>query len=100
MLINYPTTSYNTPAIKTDATALASNTHRIGWMIQNVGTNPLFVRLGDTASDTVFHFVLKGGTGDKDGLGGSYEQMKGAIFTGIITVAGTSPKYVVLELAP
>lgn len=90
--------SANTPSIATGATALAANPSRKGWMIQNVGTNPLFVLLGDGASATVFHAVLKGGTGANDGLGGSLSQMDGVIYTGKITVAGTSPSYVVTEL--
>lgn len=93
-----PKQTANTPSIQTGATALASNTARAGWSIQNVGTNPLFVRLGSGASTTVFHHVLKGGTGDSDGLGSSIFQDSGAIYTGIITIAGTSPKYVVTEL--
>lgn len=90
--------SANTPSIATAATAIAANAARKGWMIQNVGTNPLFVRLGADGSITVFHMILKGGTGDNDGLGASYEQREGVIYTGIITIAGTSPKYVVTEL--
>lgn len=89
----------NTPAIVTSAgTALASNAQRAGWTIQNVGTNPLFVNLGGTASSTVFHYVLKGGTGDSDGLGALIGQTNGTVFTGTITVAGTTPKFVVTEL--
>jgi hypothetical protein len=89
----------NTPAVASDATALAANPARGGWGIQNVGTNPLFVRMGSGASDTVFHKVLKGGTGAKDGLGASWDyDAGGTIYTGIITVAGTTPSYVVWEL--
>jgi len=88
----------NTPAIETGATALSANQGRAGWSIQNVGTNPLFVNLGGTASNTVYHYVLKGGTGDSDGLGAMVSQTTGTVFTGAITVAGTSPKYVVMEL--
>lgn len=91
--------SANTPSIATAATAIAANAARKGWMIQNVGQNPLFVRLGADASATVFHAVLKGGTADTDGLGASLSQMDGGVvYTGIITIAGTSPKYVVTEL--
>lgn len=90
--------SANTPAIQTAATALASNTSRKGWQIQNVGTNPLFVLLGSGASTSVFHAVLKGGTSSSDGTGGSISQLDGVIYTGIITVAGTSPSYVVTAL--
>lgn len=88
----------NTPSIASAATAIASNAARKAWQIQNVGINPLFVLLGNGASTSVFHAVLKGGTGASDGLGGSISQTSGAIYTGIITVAGTSPSYVVMEL--
>ncbi len=88
----------NTPAIISTATALNANSNRKGWQIQNVGTNPLFVLLGSGASTTVFHAVLKGGSANSDGLGGSMGQSEGVIYTGEITTAGTSPLYVVMEL--
>lgn len=88
----------NTPSIQSTATALANNPNRKGWQIQNVGTNPLFILLGTGASTSVFHAVLKGGTGSSDGLGGSMSQTAGTIYTGIITIAGTAPAYVVMEL--
>lgn len=89
----------NTPAIVTSAgTALAANPARAGWMIQNLDTDALFVLLGSGASSSVFHVVLKGGTGADDGLGGSISQFTGVIYTGIITVAGTTPRFVVTEL--
>jgi len=101
MNIVYPTTASNTPSIQSSATALADSAgRRISWSIQNLGTNALFVRLGDSASTTVFHFVLKGGTGNDDGSGGVVSQENGVIYTGIISVAGTSPRYTVLEQAP
>ena len=92
------TASINTPSIVTSAgTALAANDSRYAWSIQNTGTNPLFVRLGGTASSTVFHYVLKGGTGNEDGTGGSVSEASGAVYTGLISVAGTSPRFVVRE---
>lgn len=95
------TTAANTPAIKTDIAALASNPNRIAWNIQNLDTAVLYVLLGTGASATVFHVVLKAGTGSKDGSGGTVGQESGVVFTGPITVfsAGT-PSYVVLEQAP
>lgn len=88
----------NTPAILTDTTGIPANAARSAWSIQNVGTNPLFVRLGGSASSTVYHYVLKGGSADSDGLGSIISQTAGTVFTGAISVAGTSPKYVVMEL--
>lgn len=89
----------NTPSILTSAgTALSANANRAGWMIQNLGTNPLFVLLGGGASTSVFHAVLKAGTIADDGLGGFLSQTDGTVYTGIITVAGTSPRFTVLEL--
>ena len=99
--IVYPTgTASNTPSIASAATALASNTKRLAWSIQNLGQNPLFVLLGTGASTTVFHAVLKAGTGNDDGTGGLLSQAEGTVYTGIITIAGTSPRYTVLEIAP
>lgn len=96
----YPTTNSNVPAIASAASALASNSKRIAWMIQNLGMNALYVNLGGTASTTVFHVVLKAATANDDGTGGSFAQEDGVIFTGAITIAGTSPRYTVTELAP
>jgi len=92
-----PMSGANTPSVASDATALAANAVRGGWQIQNQGTNALFVLLGSGASTTVFHMVLKGGTGAKDGLGASYGEDGGSVYTGIVTVAGTTPSYTVLE---
>lgn len=88
----------NTPSISSSTTALNANTSRKGWQIQNVGTNPLFILLGNGASTTVFQAVLKGGNANNDGLGGSMSQTSGVIHQGIITIAGTAPLYVVLEM--
>lgn len=88
-----------TSGIASAATAIAANpTGRGAWSIQNLGTNALFVKLGSGASATDFNFVLKGGTGTDDGTGGSIAQEMGTVYTGIITVAGTSPRYVATEI--
>jgi len=100
MTTAYSTQNANTPSIASAATALAANEKRIGWSIQNLGTNPLFVLLGSGASTTVFHYVLKGGSGNDDGLGGSVTFMGGTVYNGIVTIAGTSPRYTALEVAP
>jgi hypothetical protein len=87
----------NVPAIgTTEDDVLAANANRKQWAIQNVGRNPLFVLLGTGASDTVFHFILKGGSADSDGLGAL---LSDDVWQGIVSVAGTDPKYVVTELA-
>lgn len=95
-----PVENSNTPAIVTVAGEVLADKGeggRRGWSIQNVGQNPVFVRLGGAASSTVFHYVLKAGTADSDGLGGSVEEKVGAVFQGSITIAGTTPKVVVTE---
>lgn len=94
------TGNVNTPSIASAATAIAANAERVGWSIQNLGTNPLFVRFASGASSTVFHIVLKAGAVNDDGTGGFLSQFEGTIYTGIITIAGTNPRYAVLELAP
>jgi len=96
----YATQAANTPAIASSATALAANNKRIAWSIQNLGTNTLYVLLGSGATTSVFHFILKASSSQDDGTGGSVAQESGAIYDGIITIAGTSPRYTVLEMAP
>lgn len=103
MIVNQQTTSVNTPSILVAAgVALAANQGRTAWSIQNLGQNPLYVlRSPDgatLASTTVFHTVLKGGTSNDDGSGGSISEEAGTVFSGMISVAGTSPRYVVTEL--
>lgn len=92
-----PMSTVTTTGIASDVIALPVNSVRGGWSIQNISTNALFVRLGLDASDTNFNYVLKAGTGTKDGTGGVISQEDGVIYTGIITIAGTSPSYVASE---
>lgn len=98
--VNQQTGAVNTPSIQSSTTALANNPARVGWMVKNSGTNPLFLLMGSGASTTVFHAVLPAGTTNDDGTGGSFAMEAGVVYTGIVTVAGTSPRYTVVELAP
>jgi hypothetical protein len=93
-----PMATANTPEIASATTALAANPVRGAWMIQNLGQNALFVRLGTGASTSVFHVVLKAGSANDDGTGGTFAQENGIIWTGIVSIAGTSPRYTVTEL--
>jgi len=86
-----------TTSSSTQATALAANSERAGFFIQNLGTNPLFVLLGSGATITNFNYILKGGTAANDGTGASIGQNVGVVYTGVITVAGTTPTYVATE---
>ena len=90
------TTTVNTPSINGSGSALAANPNRKAWSIQNLGTNPLFVRLGAGASTLLFHVVLKAGGAQDDGSGGFLADQ---IYQGAVTVAGTSPRYTVTEMA-
>ena len=102
------TISINTPSIiagngSSAVTLLASNTARRAFSIQNVGTTTAYIRIGDDASSTVYHYAVKGGTGDNDGLGGSISFPIGSspCPSGIITVFGASTaKLVCVELTP
>jgi len=87
----------NTPEIASATTAIASNSARSSWFIQNLGTNTLYVRRGADASTAVFHHALKAGSVNDDGTGGSVGDTTGVIFTGEISIAGVSPRYVITE---
>ncbi len=106
MIGGNPTSHASAPAAVTagdgasGVTILAANTARIGFSIQNVGTTAAKVAFGTAATDK-FHFILKGGTGDNDGLGGSITFDGAAVYTGIVTFFGASTsKLVAVELAP
>lgn len=100
------TQNTNTPVIiagdgSTAITILPANQARIGFSIQNVGTTVASVRFGTGASATVYHFSVKGGSGDNDGLGGSITFMGPTVYNGIITFYGASTaKLIALEIAP
>lgn len=76
-------------AILTVAGSVTTTAGKIAY-IQNLGTNPLFVKRGAGASTTSAHYVLEAGTGADDGKGGS---VRIEDFIGEISVAGTSPRF-------
>ena len=81
-------------------TVLSAPTHngdRRYLIVQNLGTNPLFIKFGAGASITDFHVVLKGGNVADDGTAGFYEQKEAGIWQGNISIAGTSPRYILDE---
>ena len=90
----------NAPSILSTSPAMTANTNRAGWSIQNLSTNVLYVRLGTAASTSIFHFALKAGTSNDDGTGGSVSQTDGTVYNGIISIAGSTPRYTVLEIVP
>lgn len=96
----YSTQNASTPSIASVSTALAANPARLGWMIQNLGMNTLYLLCGSGASTTVFTVALKAATANDDGSGGVASQEAGVVYNGIITVAGTSPRYTATEWAP
>lgn len=86
-----------TSGIASATTAAQPNTARISYLIFNLGTNPLFVKEGASATTSDFSYVLGGGTVNDDGKGAAYESPAGQVYTGVITIAGTSPRYVIVE---
>lgn len=87
-------------AVQASTTALIANNARIAFSIQNQTTNILYVKCGAGASSSDYTWTLKAGTGSADGTGGSVAMEAGVVYNGLITIAGTSPSYSVLEIAP
>lgn len=86
----------NTPAILTSGgDVISANASRKLWTIQNLSTNPLFVRFGTGASSSVFHVVLKSCSVADDGTGGYFSD---EIWKGVVSATGSSPRFVVTEL--
>ena len=66
----------------------AANPARKSITIQNHGTNPLHIAMGETAASTsVVHFILKASTAEYDGSGGV---VKIEDYTGGVTAWSTS----------
>lgn len=95
-MITMLTQSTNTAILTSAGTALAANEARRSYMIQNLDTDPLFVKEGAGASTTDFSYILAGGTGADNGTGAKYESGEN-VYTGIVTVAGTTPRFVAVE---
>tara|TARA_Y100001938_G_scaffold145387_1_gene221922 strand:- start:321 stop:665 length:345 start_codon:yes stop_codon:yes gene_type:complete len=87
-----------TGGTKSSTTVSAANPARKSITIQNQGTEPLYVKLGASAtapgSEEDWHFTLKAGTADYDGSGGVVDIDS---YTGVITAEGTSKKYTYAE---
>jgi len=83
--------------IASATTALAASEGRANYFIQNLGTNALFVKEGASASVTDFTFVLAAGTVNDNGTGGSKSSEVDGCWTGIISIAGTSPRYTITQ---
>lgn len=64
--------------------------------IQNLGTNPLFFALETGASPTKTHGVLAAGAANDDGKGDSVWIND---YIGIVSVAGTSPRFLAWKRA-
>jgi hypothetical protein len=91
-----PNSPGTTPATAT--AALPVNTNRQAWRIQNASTNILYVLFGTgTASSSNYHYALTACTVANDGTGGSLSQTADIVWTGAVTVGGTSPSYAIFE---
>lgn len=93
-ITNRSRVSNNSGILTAAGTALAANAQRVSGRVQNLGTNPLFVKLGSNASTTDFSVVLPAATGADNGT--SYPYDLGG-YTGVVTVAGTTPRFIASE---
>ena len=83
--------------IASSTTALAANEGRANYFIQNLGQNALFVKEGASGSTSDFTFVLAAGTANDNGTAGSKSSEPDGCWVGVITIAGTSPRYTITE---
>lgn len=90
--IDYSSTVHTRTGIVTSAgQLLPANDKRRTVIIQNLGTNPLFVKFGTGATTSDFDIILSPGTASDDGLGGTFLEDV-LSYTGIISIAGTAPR--------
>ncbi len=76
---------------------LAARVNRLHFKVQNLGTTIIYLKLGTGASASDFDFILPASYLQDDGHGGVVEDA-GSMYTGIVSVFGTSIRYNVLEL--
>ncbi len=96
--ILHQTKTINVPTLATSTTISADNPARSAFMIQNQAAAKLYICFGGTASSSVYHVILKAGTGTEDGTGGTFAMEDGTIFTGVITCyASGTPSYTLME---
>lgn len=96
VLLQKVSTSTNSGIVSTTTTDTADE-RRVAYSIQNCGQNPLFVKEGAAASTSDFSYILAAGSANDNGTGGKYESPSGRIYKGIISIAGTSPRYVYVK---
>lgn len=81
-------------ALASPGLAINANANRKELYIQNLSTQKLYVKYGQNATSESFNFVLAKNTEVDAGDGGSISDQS---YTGIVTVFGTSPKYIAWE---
>jgi len=74
--------------------AIQANLSRTDVQIQNQGTNVLYVKFGTGCTTTNYDVTLAACTVAADGKGALYSNTG---YTGIVSVAGTSPSYTITE---
>ena len=74
--------------------AIQANLNRTDFQIQNQGTNVLYMKFGTGATTTNYDMILTGCSVAANGTGGFYSNSG---YTGIVSVAGTSPSYTITE---
>jgi len=95
------TSNINAPATGVTAgVALAANTARVYFQIQNIGVNPLYVLYGSgTPSAALCHEVLAASATANDGTGGIIRSGT-IVYTGAVQVGGTAATYLAYQIAP
>lgn len=93
MSIEYSSQPSTRSGISSAAQACGFDGSRRTVILQNLGTNTLYVKFGTNATTSDFDIILKGGAAQDDGNGGIYSE-DSLSYQGIISVAGTTPRYI------
>lgn len=83
-----------TPSTGTTVFTLAAG--EVGYIQNTSGTNPLFVKLGASATTSSYNQVLKAGSGAADGNGGVIVIDN---YIGAVSVAGTTPTLIAYKVS-
>ncbi|MDP6717831.1 MAG: hypothetical protein QGF59_04230 [Pirellulaceae bacterium] len=91
-----PVSTTSTGGLKTSESALAANSQRKAFTLQNQKAEKLYVKFGGAATTSDYHLILSACGTAADGTGGVLSDDSCTQQIGVIAVSG-SPSYTVVE---
>jgi hypothetical protein len=86
-----------TTGIRTTDASVDPNPARVSYFVQNLSTEPLFVKEGPGCTSSDFTFVLSAGASNDDGNGSCFEASSGQVYVGEISFNSVDVRFTLTE---